>query len=168
MAEDKKSEKVKKASVSPSLREAMIDDVLKWKFTQSGAEFIVKVGEFSDEVKHLLMLHGAKQKLSDSYANSEPSEAQGFFEATLDTLSRGLWTERATGEKEEPVEILAKAVVAAYAAKGVEKVYDDVLAKINGYDQKARRNLRANPEVAEQLLKLKKVPEAAAKLEDLI
>jgi hypothetical protein len=135
------------AKVSP------IENGYKWAFS-NGFEKTVTVADIPEELHSNFLLHGIKQKLSDAYANAQGNAetAAGLFQKVLDNILAGTWrTAKGEGEpRETPINLLAQAV-ANIQGKPVE----GVLAILTAMDPAKRRKVRAIPEVAVELAKIK-------------
>jgi hypothetical protein len=76
-----------------------------------GEELTTDVNEFSNTIKAALLMHGAKQKLCDSYSGAEtPEEALECAKAVLEGLMNDAWSTRGTGEGATRVTQLARAL----------------------------------------------------------
>ena len=132
--------------------------IVTWKFSD-GVEVMANPNEFTDVVRTFLLAHGLKQKGSDSYAGCESvEEAKGLLGKVLDGLKAGLVRIAKEGgtEAETPVGMLAKAIVAAYAAQGVGRAEADVAAYLGRISKEDRAKIRKTQEVAIELVKLSK------------
>jgi len=137
----------KVAKVSP------VEGGFRWAFA-NGFEKIVTVDDVPQELHEHLAMHGLKQKLSDSYANSSgnPETAVGLFQKVLDTILGGAW-KSAKGDgspRETPIGLLAQAV-----ANVQGKDLDEVRARLERMDAATRRKVRAIQGVAIELAKIK-------------
>ena len=114
-------------------------------------------------IRDRAVVHGLEQKIRDSYAGAKtPDEALGMADKVLDTLRGGEWSaKREGGMAEGSIEILARAMVNAWASKGIEKSYDETLELVKGMDKEGRAAIRSRESVAIELAKLKaKTPTA--------
>ncbi len=148
------------ATKKPVIAKVSVDETantLTFEFGH-GVSHVVELDKLDESLRHRAMLHGFEQKLRDSYAGAKGSavEAEGMFLEVLDTLKSGAWNMKVSGEpREEPIELLAKAMVNAFAARGKVIPLAVVLDKIKGVDKKERAVYRKNPEISVELAKLK-------------
>ncbi len=88
--------------------------------------------EYSDAIRHGAMLHGFNQAYGDAFAGAkgDADDAVALFDARHNTLhSNALWTSRTGGTGGVKMDsILVEAVVATYAAAGIEKDADVIRA----------------------------------------
>jgi hypothetical protein len=144
------------------------DPLVTWIFADK-TEITMDTNKLGDNVFRWLAHFGLKQKGSNAYAGADSvEEAKGLLQKTLDAMYAGKTAvAREVGESEAPTALLAKAIVAAYAAKGVEKVEADVVAYLDRIGSKNRALLRKTEDVAVQLAKLR-APKTAVGLDDLM
>jgi hypothetical protein len=141
---------------APKAKIATVTDaegVLTFSFT-NGKVHTFDVNAAPTELIARLAMHGAEQKLRDSYAGkgTDPEVARGFFLKVLDNLNAGVFTAARTGEpREEPTALLARAVVAALGKAGKNKTVEEVTAVLEGMDKAGRAAWRRNPEIAAEL-----------------
>lgn len=137
-----------------------------------GETFDLNVSELAENIQKAALIHGLTQKGRDSYAGAKTvEEAKGLFSKVFDNLLKGEWTGRAEGGvREEPVELLAQALLNVQTAKGVKDLtLEGMLARVKATDPDKRRKIRAIPEVAVELAKLKaEKSKAAGSIEDLL
>lgn len=104
------------------------------------------------------IMHGIEQKLRDSYAGAKSAdEAQGLFSKVMDNLVAGEWNGgRASGEPaEDSLDMLAQAIVNAYASQGVTKDLAAIRAYVESLAKTDRTKLRAKSSVMVELAKLR-------------
>lgn len=123
----------------------------------NGRAVEVLLSEIPESLHVALAVHGLTQKGGDSYAGAENAdEAFELLGAVLDTLKRGLWTERApAAEREDPIELLAEAIVLQRASKGIEVSLAMVAEKLKSLAKQERAILRATPDISVELAKVK-------------
>lgn len=112
----------------------------------------------STDLQTRAMIHGLEQKIRDSYAGAKTSdEALGMAEKVMDTLRGGEWSAKreGSGPGEGSLEQLARAMVNAWAAKGIAKDFDAVLELVKGMDKAGRAAIRNREAVAIELAKLR-------------
>jgi hypothetical protein len=151
MSEQNESKRVAKATVSVE------GTVLTFAYG-NGDVRTYDIGTLSDEMKLRLAVHGAEQKLRDSYAAKTitAEQAVGVNAKIWDSLLANQFTVRGEGGgAETSIELLARAMVNAWANKGVEKDYSAVLAMVQGYTKEERANVRSRESVAIELAKLR-------------
>lgn len=109
--------------------------------------FRVEIAEFNEDILHQAMIHGLSQKLGDSYAGAlNVSEAIQRFTDTLESLRAGTWNSGRTGMGGD----LAQAI-----ANLTSTPVEDIAEALKGKDKKELANLRKQPEVAAEILKIK-------------
>lgn len=156
MSEQNETKRTPKATV------AVEGFVLTFAFT-NGETRTLDAMTLAQSIRDRAIVHGLEQKIRDSYAGAKSSdEALGMADKVLDTLRSGEWSaKREGGVAEGSIEILARAMVNAWAAKGIEKPYDAVLAIVQGMTKEDRAAVRSRESVAIELAKLKaKAPTA--------
>jgi hypothetical protein len=126
-------------------------------FPKSGKVVTFKLpdpGSFLDK----LALHGAEQKLRDAAAGkaANPAEAEASVMAVYDRLVSGEWaTRRERTEVEEPIDVLAHAVVNVFMNHGKEISYTEIKDKLASMDKATRNGIRRQPDVAAELARLR-------------
>ena len=132
--------------------------VLTFAFAH-GATLTAPVHDVPLEIQHRLAMHGLEQKLRDAYAGAGSSmEAEGLARKVWDSLRSGQWSVRGAGAgapKEDHIEILAQAVVAAATAAGRSLDRDAVRARLGGMNRSQLAKLRSDPRVAAELARLR-------------
>lgn len=128
-------------------------------------ELVCDVNSLSDEIKHHLMMHGASQKIGDSYSGEKDvSVARTKAEKTVQNLIAGEWKAQREGGGGGRISDLAKALA---AVAGVE--LSQAVEKIMEMDKDAKKELRAHPKIKLELIKLQqqKAEEELAEAGDL-
>ncbi len=121
--------------------------------------------DLSDEMKVQLMLHGAAQKVGDSYAGAKGNFNVGIESAqgVIDQLKAGEW--RGAGDEARPR--LAELAAAIARIRGLDK--DEagmakVTAAVEKADDNQRKAWRSNPQV-KAMIAQQRAEKAAAALE---
>lgn len=97
------------------------------------------IGELNTDIQRQLMLHGLKQKLSDSYSGvSTDHEIEAAVKGVWNNLTKGLWNAGRSSLGGIWVEAIARAA-------GVE--LEAALAKWNDMDEDTRKDVKKNPQV---------------------
>jgi len=148
-----KSVRVPKAKVEVSGR------VLTFAFA-NGETRTMDVEQLAKVIRERAEVHGIEQKLRDSYAGAKSAdEAVGLFDKVTDHLTDPIdpkWNAGRDGEpSEDSLDLLAKAMVAAYAKKGMAKDQATVRAYLETLDKSGRAKLRAVESIALELVVLK-------------
>lgn len=121
------------------------EGTVTFKFADS-RELVVHPGEFSDEVRTRLMLHGASQKIGDSYADDESvGEAYLSAKEVIDTLSRGVWSERTPGEPR--IGLLVEGLLRVRAKSHPDTTMEQCQTVVEAMDAEKKKALRANPQI---------------------
>ena len=124
--------RVKKATVETT------ETGLVWTF-ESGNSVEVEQDMFNAEVLQKAMIHGLKQKLSDTYAGVKTThEVEGAFKAALDALKNGHWNAGRSSSGGIWVEALARAA-------GV--TIDIAQAKWSAMDEATQKDVKRNAQV---------------------
>lgn len=135
-----------------------------------------ELARVNEVMKTRLALHGASQKIGDSYANAkEASDPIAYaIEACNDTIAQlyaGEWSQGRTGDGIKRSSDLATALHRVSVAQGKPKTEEAWTAYLATLDDAAKKALRAKPAIAVMLLeitaeraaeKLRKAKEAAA------
>lgn len=150
MSEQNETKRTPKATVTVE------DFVLTFAFA-NGETRTLDAMTLDQSIRDRAIVHGLEQKIRDSYAGAKtPDEALGLADKVLDTLRGGEWSaKREGGVAEGSIEILARAMVNAWAAKGIEKTFEDTLELVKGMDKEGRAAIRSRESVAIELAKLK-------------
>jgi hypothetical protein len=111
----------------------------------NGTTLELEVGSLTPELQTRLMLHGALQKIGDSYAGAKGDFAQGIrdAQAVIDGLKSGEWRSAAgEGEGRPRLGELAEAV-----SRIKQVPLDKAMAAVEKMDDKARKDIRSNAKV---------------------
>ncbi len=129
--------RVKKASVS-------IDGTqINYTFADGAGEVSLDAADLNNEMKSTGLMHGLKQKISDSFAGAPtPAEAMERASAVIDALVGGKWNVRVAGEGGTRVTQLARAL-----AMVTGKELDEAVSVISDMTDEAKKNLTAHPEI---------------------
>lgn len=101
-------------------------DTLTFAF-EGGGTYVVKASDFPEAIHAGMLLHGAGQKLRDTYAGDESvADAEESFGIMLERLKNGEWVSERTGLGPSPV-LLIEAIKAAKAEAG--QPFDEAAAK---------------------------------------
>lgn len=148
------------------------NNTVTFDFGDAGTE-VFELDNMSDEIKTALALHGASQKIGDSYAgaksavedtDTDPNDwAKGQAAGVIGQLVAGDWTVRTPGS--------AKSSDLAIAlSEAVGAPLEDCIARLADADKDEKKALRAHPKVkavlerlrAERATKKQAAAEAAA------
>lgn len=112
----------------------------------NGSELVARPGEFSDEIRTRLMLHGASQKIGDSYADDE-SVAEAYLSAkeVIAALERGVWSERTPGEPR--IGLLVEGLLRVRQKSHPDATMEQCQAVVESMDAEKKKALRANPQI---------------------
>lgn len=132
----------------------------------NGTSLTLDLATLSDEMRDNLMIHGALQKIGDSYASAggDYAFAIASAEKVMENLQAGNWGNvRAAGEGKAKTGELASAL-AALQGKDVA----EVAAALEAATDEQRKALRAHPAVKAKIasLRAEKAAEALAKAGD--
>ena len=99
---------------------------------------VVKVSDFSTDIRDGAMLHGLNQALGDAFAGASGivADAIADFDARLATLMSGVWTSRTGGAGARSDSILAEAMLAYFEDEDKTETKDGVTinaAWVRGY-----------------------------------
>lgn len=132
---------------------------LRFTFPTLGKTYDLSVSGLSLEIQTRLALHGAEQKLRDAVAapdGAEPEDRIARFERVYNALLSGQWTvRRSTEPAEEPIETLARALASVMTAAGKPRNAEDLLPKLRAMSRSERARIRAIPEVAAEIARIK-------------
>lgn len=132
---------------------------LRFSFPTLGKTYELQVSGLSQDIQSRLALHGAEQKLRDAVAapdGTDPADRVSRFERVLESLISGQWTVRkATEPTEEPIETLARALATVMTAAGKPRNAEDLLPKLRAMSRGERARIRAIPEVAAEIARIK-------------
>lgn len=122
----------------------------------------VDVSAFSGEIQKQLLLHGASQKLGDSYSGEDADKCHAIFVGVLKNLTDGNWSARSGGTGSPRISQLAEALSRAVPGESVEACVE----KLSAMDDETKKAVRGHPAVQAALaeIKLEKAIADAAKL----
>lgn len=134
--------------------------VVSFKFG-NGTTISLDLSEIPEETQQDLMVHGALQKIGDSYssAGGDFAFAQAAAEKVIENLKAGLWGAARTGsgESKKSVGELASAV-AALQGKDVA----EVALALEAASDDQRKAVRAHPAVKAKIAELRAIKAAEA------
>jgi len=131
-------------------------DLLNVKFEESGDELSVNLSEIPQEIIHRLAMHGLSQKIGDSYAGVDASEAFAKASAVSKDLLDGNWSTRVAAAGPRTTQ-LAEALAAATG-----KTLDEAASVLENMDDDAKKDLRKHPQIKVHLAALKAAAAAKA------
>lgn len=128
-----------------------------------GTVLSIDVANLSEEIQNELMLHGALQKIGDSYAGAagDYGYAKAQAEKVIQNLLDGTWkAQREAGEAKPKSGELVQALA---EIKGLE--LEAVAAAVEAMDDERRKAVRSHPAVKAKIaeIRARKANEAAAK-----
>ncbi len=127
----------------------------------------VDLSELSEEIQQELMLHGALQKIGDSYASAGGDFGFGIAaaEKVIDNLKNGLWGSARTGTGENKK---ASGELATALSLLQGKPVEEVALALEAATDEQRKAVRAHPAVKAKIAELRaqKAAEALAKAGD--
>ena len=128
----------------------------------TGEEETVDVSSLPADTQKQLMLHGASQKLGDSYSGEDADKCHTIFMGVLKNLQDGNWSARSGGGAPR-ISQLAEALSRA-AGESVE----DCVEKLSAMDDDTKKAVRAHPAVQAALaeIKLEKAQADAKRLKE--
>lgn len=134
-------------------------DIITITFEETNEVLAVDINEIPAEIISRLAMHGLSQKLGDSYAGADITEAFGRASGVAGDLKEGNWSTRVAASGPRTTQ-LAEALAAATG-----KTLEEAAAKLETLDDDAKKGLRAHPQIKVELAKIKavKAQEAAAK-----
>ena len=140
--------------------------VISFKFGNDTV-VIVDLSELSEDIQQELMIHGALQKIGDSYASAGGDFAFGIAaaEKVIDNLRNGLWGTARTGSGESKK---SSGELATALALLQGKEVAEVVAALDAATDEQRKAVRAHPAVKAKIAELRaaKAAEALAKAGD--
>lgn len=132
-----------------------------------GTVLTLDVANLSEEIQTELMLHGALQKIGDSYAGAagDYAYAKAQAEKVIQNLLDGVW--KAAREAGEAKPKSGELVQALAEIKGLE--LEAVAAAVEAMDDERRKAVRSHPAVKAKIaeIRARKANEAAAKADAL-
>ena len=127
-------------------------DSLTFAF-EGGATYTIKAGDFPEAILPGMTLHGAGQKLRDTYAGDESvADAEESFTTMLERLNSVDWVTERTGLGPSPV-LLIEAIKAAKAKAG--QPFDEAAAKAKYSSKEAREKALSVPQVKAEYERLR-------------
>lgn len=116
----------------------------------TGENEIVDVSKLPAEIQRQLMLHGASQKLGDSYSGEDADKCHAIFSGVRKNLEDGNWSARAGGGGSPRISQLAEAL-----AKAANETVEACVAKLSEMDDESKKAVRAHPAVQAALAEIK-------------
>ena len=116
------------------------DNGVLFSFTD-GVDLTLEFASLSPEIIHQLALHGAKQKIGDSYSGEkDPAAARALATKTVERLQKGEWTtaREGGGRISDIAEALSRVTGVPIA---------ECVAKLADMDADAKRDLRKHAKV---------------------
>lgn len=129
------NEKVKKAQIITT------DTEVRWVFAY-GEPITIRPSEFSEDIQLYLMVHGAKQKICDSYAGATPEEARELAIAVIEGLKAGKRTIRVEGGPRLTQIVVAFAAIAGCSIEDAQTAYDNMTEEQQA-DLKKHKQIKA-------------------------
>ena len=123
---------------------------ITFEFEATGETEVVKVADFPNEIQAELMLHGASQKLGDSYSGEDADKCHAIFSGVLKNLIEGNLSARSGGGGAPRISQLAEAV-ARVSGSDVA----DVIEQLAGMDDETKKGVRAHPQIQAALAEIK-------------
>lgn len=129
----------------------MIGRRVQWVFA-NGANAMVELDTFKEELQLAFALHGISQKFGDSYASATTvEEAQEAFDALYDQLRNGEWEKRReAGGKEKGEPLLVEALARLY-----QSTVEEVRPLVEAMKPAERRAMEADEEIARVILAIR-------------
>lgn len=111
-----------------------------------GRKIVCDLASLPEDMKQRCMLHGASQKIGDSYSGAESvDEAYEAASETLENLRRSIWS----AGRESTGGMLAQAI-ANLTGKGLEEVAE----MLKGQSDDAKKALRKDPQIKAEMARL--------------
>lgn len=138
------------------------DGSLTFEFATGEVE-TVKPGDFDNEIQKQLLIHGASQKLGDSYSGEDADKCHAVFVGVLKNLTSGNWSARSGGGSSPRISQLAEAL-SRETGEDLAKCVETLAAM----DDDQKKGVRGHPAIQVQLgqIKLEKAQADAKKLKD--
>lgn len=112
---------------------------------EGGGTYSIKATDFPADILPGMTLHGAGQKLRDTYAGDDSAaDAEESFQTMLERLKAGEWVSERTGLGPSPV-LLIEAIKAAKAEAG--QPFDEAAAKEKYKTKEMREKALGVPQV---------------------
>jgi len=127
----------------------------------TGETEVVDVTKLPAETQKQLMLHGASQKLGDSYSGEDADKCYTIMMGVVKNLTEGTWSARAGGGGGARISQLAEAL-----SRAAGEPLESCVEKLSAMDDETKKSVRAHPAVQLALgeIKLEKAQADAAKL----
>jgi hypothetical protein len=125
------------------------DGTLTFEFATGETEN-VNPSDFTPEIQAQLTLHGASQKLGDSYSGEDADKCHAVFVGVLKNLTEGNWSARSGGGGAPRVSQLAEAL-----ARETGKTVEECVEKLSGLDDDKKKAVRAHPAIQARLAEIK-------------
>lgn len=126
-----------------------------------GTNLALELDSLSPEIQRQLMIHGALQKIGDSYAGAKGDYTVGIAaaQAVIDLLKSGNWraSREGSGTSGPRIGELANAVA---RVKGIE--LGEAAAKVAALDDEQRKALRANIRIKKAIADIRSEKASAA------
>lgn len=122
------------------------DNTLRFNFT-NGKTLTFDPLHCIDDIRMQLMLHGAKQKIADSYAGAmSVSEAIEAAEGIIEQLLAGEWNAKRDGGTGITLEAIAR----------IQSItVDEAKAKWATLDEKTKKDIQSHPDVKAAVLEIR-------------
>lgn len=130
----------------------------------TGETETVDVTTLPAETQKQLMLHGASQKLGDSYSGEDADKCHTIMMGVVKNLTEGTWSARSGGGGGSPrISQLAEAL-----SRAAGEPLDACVEKLSAMDDDVKKQVRAHPAVQAALaeIKLEKAQADAARLKE--
>lgn len=127
-----------------------------------GEDYAIEPSRFPDNIRNLLVFHGIKQALGDSYAGAaDVDEATERFLAKVEQYESGKWTDR--GDTGPRIEVIAQALARVRPDKYAD--LDVARAEVRGWSEEARTAKLKIPQLiaAIEAIKAERAAERAKK-----
>ena len=139
---------------------------LEFRF-ESGETIVVELGTIAENCVRAATWHGLSQKLGDTYAGKDASDAAEEVQTLLERLQSGDWVKAREGAGPRPT-LVSAAIVAALEAEGqtVDQAREKAIhEKVN--DPASRKSALANKKISAhyERIKAELAQEKAAKAE---
>jgi hypothetical protein len=146
-------------------------EVLKIEYPSIGKKLVVKISEYSDEIRQEAMLHGFKQKFGDAKSGATAAEKYADVIAIHESLLAGEWERTATPQDRGP--LICLAVWRLKVKEGKKITLEAVTSHANevGEDEVkawgAKKKVRAEIRRIEEERLLKQAEEEEEDLDDI-
>jgi len=113
---------------------------------ESGEALAVNLDQLDQSIVTKLAIHGLSQKLGDSYAGAEATEAYDLANNVAARLLAGEWTQAREGGGVSRVSMLVEALAAATG-----KTADEALEVVKEMSEDQKKELKKHPAIAKEL-----------------